>query len=304
MSFLSLKNRIKESKWLLGICVQGLDDLQNNNIKWVNNGKYEGKKWFADPFILEYNDTTIDLLVEEFDYSIHRGRIAHIVVERENWTITSCTIILDLPTHLSFPAIYRIDDKVYVCPENHASGKHNLYLYNQEKEKLEFVKTIYNGNLTDTTLAQINGMWYMFTTSIPHPNGNKLEIFRSDSFDGEYLKVQEENFKNRVGRNAGELFFYRGLLIRPAQLSGRTYGQEIVFQKVSISSDGKIIFDDFYTYESTHRKYNAGAHTYNEYKDMAVIDVKGYRYNFIGRFWDKAIDLAIKLRFKKQFVIE
>lgn len=304
MNFTSLKNRIKESKWLLGICVQGLDDLQKNNIHWINNGIFEDKKWFADPFILEYNDRTIDLLVEEFDYNIHRGRIAHIVVERENWTITSCNTILDLSTHLSFPAIYRIDEKIFVCPENHASGKHNLYLYNQKKEKLEFVKTLYNAKLTDTTLAQINGMWYMFTTSIPYPNGNKLEIFHSDCFEGEYKKIQEENFENRVGRNAGQIFCNKGHLLRPAQLSGRTYGRAIVFQKVSFSPNGEFIFDDIYTYESTHNKYNAGAHTYNEYKGMAVIDVKGYRYDIIGRLWDKAINLAIRLKLKKQFVIE
>ena len=303
-SIVLFKNQLKESSWKLGICINGFEDLQANVIHWIDNGVYEGKKWFADPFILDYDEETIDLLVEEFDYKVHRGRIAHIIIDRGSWTIVACRIILDLSTHLSFPAVYRIDGKVYVCPENFESGAHNLYFYNQKEDKLEFVKTLYNDKLTDTTLTEIDGRWYMLTTSIPHPNGHTLEIMCSDQFDGDYRKVQEVVFTERNARNAGQLFCYNGCLLRPAQFSDNVYGRAIIFQKVTVDAEGKLSFENIYRYDSTHNKYNVGTHTYNEYKGMAVIDIKGYRYNTIGRLWDNIINLAVKLGIKKPYVFQ
>ena len=304
MNFRQLKHVVKESSWLLGICLNGYDDLVQNNIHWVSNGEYSGKKWFADPFILDYNDKTIDLLVEEFDYNVHRGRIAHITVDRSTWTVTTCTIILDLSTHLSFPAIYRVDGKIYVCPENYNSGEHDLYMYNQKEERLEFVKCLYKEKLTDTTLAEINGKWYMLSTCSPTPNGKKLTIYNSNKFDGPYDKCQEIIFNENIGRNAGQIFSYKGQMIRPAQECNKVYGHAIVFQKVCKTSDGTFAFDELTRYTSTHSEYNIGTHTYNEYKGMAVIDVKGYRCGNIARIYKAVENIFIKLGIKKPYILK
>lgn len=56
---LQFKENIKEDEWHLGICLHGFDDLKNNQIHWISNGKYQGKKWFADPFILDFNETIV-----------------------------------------------------------------------------------------------------------------------------------------------------------------------------------------------------------------------------------------------------
>lgn len=88
-------------------------------------------KWFADPFILEEDDENIQFLVEEFDYYVRRGRIARIMVDKKDNKIIECSIILDLPTHLSFPAIYRVDGEVFVHPENSASGSSYIYRYDR-----------------------------------------------------------------------------------------------------------------------------------------------------------------------------
>ena len=102
MKIKQIKKLLEESEWKLGILLNGYDDLKANRVKWISNGIYKNK-WFADPFILDFDDKKITLLVEEFDYSIHRGRIARLVIDRNSWTITDCKIILDLGTHLSFP---------------------------------------------------------------------------------------------------------------------------------------------------------------------------------------------------------
>lgn len=50
--------------------------------------------------------------------------------------------------------------------------------------------------------------------------------------------------------------------------------------------------------------YNINVRICKEYKGMAVIDVKGYRYDTIGRLWHNLINIAVKLGLKKPFVIQ
>ena len=57
---------------------EGLKNTKLNNVK----NPYSNK-WFADPFILEEDSTSIQFLVEEFDYSVGIGRIARLLVDKE-----------------------------------------------------------------------------------------------------------------------------------------------------------------------------------------------------------------------------
>lgn len=111
-------------------------------------------KWFADPFILKETKSELHLLVEEFDYDVKRGRIAHLTIDKVNDIITDCKIILDIPTHLSFPAIYAIDDKIYVHPENYQSGKSIIYEYNIEKDLLENPRVLLNAPIADAVILR------------------------------------------------------------------------------------------------------------------------------------------------------
>ena len=277
------KRQFQESAWLLGICEHGFDDLKENRIHWVSNGKYEGKKWFADPFILDYDEKTIHLLVEEFDYKVHRGRIAKLIVNREKWTVEDCKIILDLPTHLSFPMIWREDGNVFVCPENYKSGSWNMYRYNESSEKLVLEKDLLKMPLTDAIMFSENNRYYILSTFFPTPSGSRLSIWQSNQMMGTYNKVQEVAFNENIARNAGMIFMCGDEMVRPAQECNDTYGHAISFQAFSINN-GQFSFAELFRWYSNHKKYNIGTHTYNQHqKGMAVIDVKGYRYPFIGR---------------------
>ena len=43
------------------------------------------------------------------------------------------------------------------------------------------------------------------------------------------------------------------------------------------------MISDVKTIKSTHKRYNIGLHTLNEYKGVAVIDVHEYRYGVVGK---------------------
>ena len=293
----------KESAWSLGVCENGFDDLRKDKIRWISNGAYKGK-WFADPFVLDYDDQVIHLLVEEFDYRVHRGRIAKLSVDRRASVVTNCSIILDLETHLSFPMIFRQGDVVFVCPENYQSGGLDLYQYEDSSGKLQFIHRLIDEKLTDAILIERQGRYYILSTSIPKPNGRLLTVYQSGDLNGPFSKVQEIEFKDNVARNAGLPFLYDGKLIRPAQESNINYGNALVFQEME-EDQGHFGFTECCRFYSTHKDYRFGTHTFNQHPDgLAVLDVKGFRYPCMGRLLLGISRALVALHLKKQFYFE
>jgi len=304
MNYIQKKIRqFQESAWLLGICESGYDDLKAGRIHWIDNGEYKGKKWFADPFILDYDEEQITLLVEEFDYKVHRGRIARLIVDRSKWRVTDCKIILDLSTHLSFPMIWREEGRVYVCPENYKSGQWKMYEYDKKENTLQSVGLLLDEPLTDATLYKDNGYYYILSTYDPTPNGQKLTIWKSESLKSEFIKTQDVLFEENIARNAGMVFKDGDRLIRPSQECNKTYGHAITFQHLQKGEDDRFIFNVLWRMTSPHPgRYDLGIHTYNQHTDgMAVIDVKGWRYPIIGPLINGVGNMLVELGLKKAY---
>ena len=98
--------------------------------------------WFADPFILDVTDDTIIVLVEEVTKKISKGRISKLVIDRRNNYVIEKKAILERPGHLSFPIIYRKDDKIYVYPENSEDGVLNIYEYNPINDDMTLILSL------------------------------------------------------------------------------------------------------------------------------------------------------------------
>lgn len=131
------------------------DGCDNSSLKfhWVKDNHKRG--WFADPFILRLSRDEIPFLVEEFIYKLNRGVISKLVVDRSDFSIKSVNIILDTGSHLSFPAYYRKNGKVYIYPESGQRGATYLYEYDEQTDDIRELYMI-NPNVTaDTTLAKL-----------------------------------------------------------------------------------------------------------------------------------------------------
>jgi hypothetical protein len=247
------------------------DGITKRVVKVINNPYKD--KWFADPFILSDSQSTLVLLVEEFDRDIRRGRIAKIVVDKKINTIVDCKIILDLPTHLSFPAIYIVNDKIYVHPENYASGVSKLYEYDEANEVLVNAKTICDQPLTDAVICAINGKYTIYATLGTDPNGSKLSVFTSDKFDGPYLLSDTISFNDKSARMAGFIFCFKGKAIRPAQDCNMSYGQRVIFYEDQTAIGELKPFGRF-----------SGIHTFNKLGNTFVVDLKKYDHKRVYDF--------------------
>lgn len=243
------------------IISSGLNGVKYNVIK----NPYKNK-WFADPFILKEDILELHLLVEEFDSDIQRGRIAHLIINKEKNIITDCKVILDLPTHLSFPVIYRVGDTIYVHPENSKSGKSYIYKYDTDEDRLIEPICICNEPIADAIIININNLYYMYATKDPTPNGNTLIKYMSNNFYGPYKQIEQKIYSSDIARMAGSFIKMADKIIRPAQDCNGAYGRAVLFML------GNKVLSEL---SPTKIKY-AGLHTFNTLGNTFVIDLKKY----------------------------
>ena len=267
---------IRRYKWDLGIALKS-EGHRYDAPEWsFHIVKTPKNKWYADPFILDVTAANIIVLVEEFTYSVNRGRLAKLIIDKKTYKIKSEKIILDLSTHLSFPAILRIGDSVYIYPENSASGKSTLYRFNPKDDGLVVVNTLSDLPLTDAIITEMGGHYYMFATKIPTQNSNELTIYESNEKIGSYHPIQAICLSDNTARSAGDIFVDDNRIIRPAQNCNGGYGVGLVFQEVTKDSEGHIAIKELLR-KLPYANY-IGMHTYNQYKDYVIVDLHARRH--------------------------
>lgn len=290
---MNIRKHIYNNHWTLGFIESPIGDILNGKpykVRWLDNPY--NNRWFADPFLLFVDGKEIHVLVEEFYDPINRGRISRLIIDRKSLLIKSITPILELPTHLSFPAIIRDDDKVYIYPENSASGNLDLYLYSPDSNKCEFVKNLCKQPLTDAICTSIWGEKLIFSTQLPTQNKNVLSYYamNSDSFS----KSGEIIFNSNIARNAGDWFVLNGDVFRPAQDCTTRYGGAVIIQKV-IKQKDSYSFENILRIEEKYANYTLGCHTFNYLDGIAVIDVNGYRRPLIANTIKRITALRITI---------
>ena len=294
---MKLRNYIKQHyirlttfKWRIGIAEYHpdliLDSRKKMKIHWIKNPSKAC--WFADPFILSENSDYLHILVEEYFYANHKGRISKLVVNRHNWALEKITPILDLSTHLSFPAYYREGDNIYLYPENTQSGKLILYKYDPVQDTAIPVRVISTYPLADAVIFDIGERKLILATTAPNDNGRVLDVYPllNDPSIGPEQRIA---FPTRVARNAGFPFRIGNRIIRPAQDCSRQYGSCVVLQEMSFH-DSQIKFREIKRLHSPLFFYPVGFHTFNVFEDKLVaVDAEGFRFGYFAQ-------LAYRLR--------
>ena len=91
-------------------------------------------------------------------------------------------IVLDTKLHLSYPFIFKENDKIYIFPEAGHSGRLSCYEYDPVKQSLNFLKEILGLPLLDPTILKYKNKYWLFGTLIGKDSDNKLYIFFSNNF--------------------------------------------------------------------------------------------------------------------------
>lgn len=282
-----LYQKTQESIWKIGFILNSLDGILKDEQLYIKYLSLPSDRWWADPFILDVTEKDIILLVEEYQYNRKRGTIAKLVIDKETLDVKSDEEILVLDTHLSFPAILR-KEQVYIYPENNKGGSLKLYRYDLETNKLVDGDVICNEPLTDAIYTELLGEPMIVSTKEPNPNGKVLGFYIPQNKnkgirDNKYQLKEEFVFDEKIARNAGDWFEYKGKIYRPAQECNVEYGHSTYLQEVTKDINGNFQFKNIRKLCSNDKKFQRGLHTFNMYKGLTVIDVKGYRHPKIAR---------------------
>ena len=269
---------IKDTKYNIGFIDGNLKDIiegiQPIKVNWLNHPYKD--RWFADPFILDVTDKEITVLVEEWYDPIQRGRISKLIIDKQTYKLKDILVLLELDSHLSFPAIRRAQDGIYVYPENSATGKLSEYKYIPKTEKMEFSSIIANDPLTDAIQTGIFGEKLLFSTRLPDANGKDLYIYQYSEKTKVFTEVSQYHYNENLSRSAGDFFKYGEKIYRPSQVCIKSYGDAVSIQEVNYDN-GQFHEKEVRRIYSPHPDLDLGFHTFNTYKGVIVVDGVGYR---------------------------
>lgn len=273
----SLLDYIKAIRYNIGFVKENVDDVINGKPITVNWLKHSYKdRWFADPFILDVTDDEFVVLVEEWYDPIQRGRISKLIVDRNTYELKSLKVMIDEGFHMSFPAITRKPDGIYIQPECGATHRLVEYKYNEEQDHFEKINVICDLPLTDSVRNTLFNEDLMFSTKLPDANGKELGIYYWNKSQSRYQIKDYYHFQENLSRMAGNFFVCNGKIYRPAQVCIESYGDAVSIQEVTYNNE-KWNFRELRRIYSPHPDMDLGFHTFNVYNGIIVVDAVGYR---------------------------
>lgn len=277
---------ICNQNWNIGFCDLTPEEFISSGklgrVVWMKNPYKD--RWFADPFILDATDNYINIFVEERMVVGDKGYLSELVIDRNTFEITERYVILETASHLSYPAIIKKDEHIYVYPENALGGPLKMYEYDTDNHQLVKPKVILNERVADSTIFEKDGEYYLIAVKYPE-SLEKAYLYVSNTIDGLYeqvgnLPVQVSRANSRPG---GNWFYADNVLYRPAQDCSVKYGGALKVMRVD--SFDPFQEQELFTVHPLNYRYNLGIHTINFLNGVAVVDGYGYLYPLFGRLY-------------------
>lgn len=297
-----LKNIQNGNNWNIGFCDLAPEDFIANRklgkIRWMKHDYND--RFFADPFILKADEKEIIVFAEEYIFDQPPGRIVELVIDRESKCLKQRYVLLELPTHLSYPAILKTSDGISVYPENGQSGCLNIYRYDSKSHKLVEPRRLINEPVADATIYRsVDGKYLMAATKYPD-NQQDCFLFETSNLSDGFVPVSEAPFETSraCSRPAGNFFEAGGKVYRPAQDCSAHYGGGLSIMDFDAESGTeKFLFK----VESQSYKYSRGIHTINFADGLCVVDGLGFYYPTVGRIYASKTVETMRTSLKRLF---
>ncbi len=165
-------------------------------------------RFFADPFVINYQDRTI-CFVEDFFFSESKGKISAIEIFETGYKYLD--IVLEENFHLSYPYLFVENGNLYMIPETSEVNQIRLYQSINFPTRWELKEVLMEGvSAVDTVVFKNKNLWYMLTnicSSGIDDHSSELHIFYSERFDSqEWKPIKKSNpiiFDSLKARNGG-----------------------------------------------------------------------------------------------------
>ena len=271
---------IQTPQWRIG-WRHAANDLVIDTMRWpalrYNVLRDDGKRYFADPFVMRHAGVT-HVLCEEFPFATQRGILSAFIIG-DDGAASEPRPVLELPYHLSYPMIFKEGDTIYMIPET--SGNRTIELWRAERfpDRWTLEATLVeNVVASDATLVRHGGRYWIFATISEEGQStwDALGLFSAERLQGPWTAHPSNPVLIDAGaaRPAGMMVNRGGRLLRPAQNCLTGYGAGLAICAVErLDLEGfqqKII-------GSLDRRIGGagGAHTLNAADGVEVIDFFG-----------------------------
>ena len=298
MAFSFLRRHFRElfisEQWHIGIVRSPihsfLDPQQKLTVEWLP--ALPRTRFFADPFAVRRGSELV-ILFEDFDQVKDKGAISAIRSVDGGRTFSdpiplSGGIFDDPSVHKSYPFLLERDGQVFCVPETFEKNEIALYRAVQFPERWERVCALLPGvDGVDPTVFLHEDRWWMFYTTRKTGTNLKLFLASAPALEGPWSPHPSNPVKTDItgARPGGTPFLHGGVLYRPAQNSGVTYGGSLNIYRITKLTPTEYaeefvcqITPDLFGSENQH-PYPRGLHTLSVAGDLCVID--GKRFLFI-----------------------
>ena len=297
----SLRQRlICNQNWNIGFCDLTPEEFISSgklgHVIWMKNPYKD--RWFADPFLLNVTNKLITVFVEERKVVADRGYLSELVIDRDTFEIKERYVILESDSHLSYPAIIRKGEHIYVYPENALGGPLMMYEYDAKNHQLVNPIVILSERVADSTILEYDGRYYLIAVKYPE-SLEKAYLYSSGSLFGPYTQLGDVpvQISRSCSRPGGNWLTVNNNLYRPAQDCTENYGGAL--KVMNISSLSPFQEKEVLRVCPLNFRYNLGVHTINFLEGLAVIDGNGYLFPVFGRFYYSKLARAVANLIKK-----
>lgn len=248
----------------------------------ISNG-YKG--WYADPFLFDFQDDTY-LFAEYYSYRLQKGIIAIARFDSRKDCFEKFVPIIVEDYHLSYPVVFRYQDRIIMMPE--CSESENLFFYEAVEFPFKWKKRSVldrKTKLVDSTPFLYQNDLYCFSLEQGGTASaeNELVLMRYDGCVFRVIKSITSDMS--VARPGGNVIKGKeDSLIRVSQNCEEQYGKALNFLIVrDFLSDYKEERTTVWTPDIisvAHGDSFCGIHTYNSSRFFEVIDLKRYRNSY------------------------
>lgn len=272
-----ISNKIIKKKWILLFQLGKNDsmDLNFNSFKKIIPPK--GKFW-ADPFVI-YHQEKYFIFFEACSVAGRSlGNISLIILNNKG-EISSPTVVLKKPYHLSYPFLFHWKNCWYMIPETAQNRTIELFKCVDFPDKWEFQYNLMEEiSAVDTTLFEHNGKWWLFVNVTETPGASSWDELYLYFADDPLSKHWTPHPLNPVisdvtsSRPAGNVYLEDGKIYRPSQNSSYYYGYGLKINEITTLNETDYEEKMVRSIAPDWNKKIKAIHTLNKTNNLTIID--------------------------------
>lgn len=270
-----LKDKFLIQTYNVGILKKAVDvvlaeGIKEKDIVWLKHPYKD--RFFADPFVIDEDESNLYILVEEYCFWEEKGKIVLLTVNKDDFSLIERKLIIEEETHLSFPFCELGGNSI--IPESVISGETKQYFYDREKKTIVRSERILDEGLIDAAFYKDKkGTEWILTSKKEKP---KEDLYIYKKVGNNY--ICQNNGKPvlsdiRLTRSAGRLFEHDGRIFRPVQDSTGRYGRQTIIVELQKLEDHSYQTREVVAINSFNNPpYDETLHTFNVYENYIIVD--------------------------------